>query len=118
MAEISDVFFVDGVRTPFGRAGEKGMYWNTRADDLAVKATMVEPVDVGHRGELDVVEAAPRSLPVDQLPLVEPVEALGQGIIEAVAAAADGGDDGVGGEPLGVTHAEILHAPVGVMDQL
>ncbi len=40
MAEISDVYFVDGVRTPFGRAGEKGMYWNTRADDLAVKATI------------------------------------------------------------------------------
>jgi acetyl-CoA acyltransferase len=40
VAEISDVFFVDGVRTPFGRAGEKGMYWNTRADDLAVKATI------------------------------------------------------------------------------
>lgn len=38
MAELSDVFFVDGVRTPFGRAGEKGMYWNTRADDLVVKA--------------------------------------------------------------------------------
>ncbi len=34
----SDVYFVDGVRTPFGRAGEKGMYWNTRADDLIVKA--------------------------------------------------------------------------------
>ncbi|GAA1061263.1 thiolase family protein [Agromyces bracchium] len=30
--------FVDGVRTPFGKAGEKGMYWNTRADDLVVKA--------------------------------------------------------------------------------
>ncbi|MFU8947943.1 thiolase family protein [Mycetocola zhadangensis] len=38
MAEIADVFFVDGVRTPFGRAGQKGMYWNTRADDLVVKA--------------------------------------------------------------------------------
>ncbi|MBN9240820.1 MAG: acetyl-CoA acetyltransferase [Micrococcales bacterium 70-64] len=38
MAERSDVVFVDGVRTPFGRAGEKGMYWNTRADDLVVKA--------------------------------------------------------------------------------
>ncbi|MFT4210571.1 MAG: thiolase family protein [Microbacterium sp.] len=37
MAVISDVFFVDGMRTPFGRAGEKGMYWNTRADDLVVK---------------------------------------------------------------------------------
>lgn len=38
MAEMTDVFFVDGMRTPFGRAGEKGMYWNTRADDLVVKA--------------------------------------------------------------------------------
>lgn len=38
MAELSDVYFVDGVRTPFGRAGDKGMYWNTRADDLIVKA--------------------------------------------------------------------------------
>ncbi|RFA14798.1 acetyl-CoA acetyltransferase [Subtercola boreus] len=40
MAEISEVVFVDGVRTPFGRAGEKGMYWNTRADDLVVKAML------------------------------------------------------------------------------
>jgi acetyl-CoA acyltransferase len=38
VAERSEVVFVDGVRTPFGRAGEKGMYWNTRADDLVVKA--------------------------------------------------------------------------------
>ncbi|MGZ0710820.1 thiolase family protein (plasmid) [Coraliomargarita sp. W4R53] len=40
MAELSDVYFVDGMRTPFGRAGEKGMYWNTRSDDLATKATI------------------------------------------------------------------------------
>lgn len=38
MAEKTEVVFVDGVRTPFGRAGEKGMYWQTRADDLVVKA--------------------------------------------------------------------------------
>lgn len=38
MAAMREVVFVDGVRTPFGRAGEKGMYWGTRADDLAVKA--------------------------------------------------------------------------------
>lgn len=38
MAESTEVWFVDGVRTPFGRAGEKGQYWNTRADDLIVKA--------------------------------------------------------------------------------
>ena len=38
MATRAEVVFVDGVRTPFGRAGEKGMYWQTRADDLIVKA--------------------------------------------------------------------------------
>jgi acetyl-CoA acyltransferase len=32
-----EVFFVDGVRTPFGKAGPKGQYWRTRADDLGVK---------------------------------------------------------------------------------
>lgn len=37
-APRTEVVFVDGVRTPFGRAGEKGMYWQTRADDLVVKA--------------------------------------------------------------------------------
>ena len=38
MAKETEIVFVDGVRTPFGRAGEKGMFWNTRADDLVVKA--------------------------------------------------------------------------------
>jgi len=38
VAEQAEVVFVDGVRTPFGRAGEKGMFWKTRADDLVVKA--------------------------------------------------------------------------------
>ncbi len=34
----NSVVFVDGVRTPFGKAGEKGAFWLTRADDLVVKA--------------------------------------------------------------------------------
>ncbi|GAA5164450.1 thiolase family protein [Amycolatopsis dongchuanensis] len=34
---VRTVAFVDGVRTPFGKAGEKGIYANTRADDLVVK---------------------------------------------------------------------------------
>lgn len=33
--EVRDVVFVDGVRTPFGRAG--GVYANTRADDLVIR---------------------------------------------------------------------------------
>jgi acetyl-CoA acyltransferase len=35
---MQNTYFFDGVRTPFGKAGEKGVYWNTRADDLVVKA--------------------------------------------------------------------------------
>ena len=34
---LQDVVFVDGVRTPFGKAGEKGIYAQTRADDLVIK---------------------------------------------------------------------------------
>ncbi|MEU0792735.1 thiolase family protein [Amycolatopsis sp. NPDC005961] len=32
------VAFVEGVRTPFGKAGDKGIYAGTRADDLVVNA--------------------------------------------------------------------------------
>ena len=32
-----DVVFVDGVRTPFGKAGPKGLYAETRADDMIVR---------------------------------------------------------------------------------
>src|SRR5919204_4659452 len=37
--ELREVFFVDGVRTAFGRAGPSGIFWRTRADDMAVKVT-------------------------------------------------------------------------------
>ena len=35
--ELKEVVYVDGVRTAFGRAGEAGLFWKTRADDMAVK---------------------------------------------------------------------------------
>jgi acetyl-CoA acyltransferase len=61
MRERQEVLFVDGVRTPFGKAGPKGQYWRTRADDMAVKAVRellrrnpeIEPERIG-----DVVLAA------------------------------------------------------------
>ncbi|HKN98420.1 MAG TPA: thiolase family protein [Pseudonocardiaceae bacterium] len=34
---MRDVVFVEGVRTPFGKAGKSGIYAETRADDLIVK---------------------------------------------------------------------------------
>src|SRR5690242_6766005 len=56
-----DVVFVDGVRTAFGRAGEKGVFWRTRADDMGVKVVrellprnpQVDPATIG-----DVIFAA------------------------------------------------------------
>jgi acetyl-CoA acyltransferase len=56
-----EVVFIDGVRTPFGRAGEKGVYWRTRADDMGVKVVRellrrnpeLEPAQIG-----DVILAA------------------------------------------------------------
>jgi acetyl-CoA acyltransferase len=34
---LREVVLVDGVRTAFGRAGENGVFWRTRADDMVVK---------------------------------------------------------------------------------
>jgi acetyl-CoA acyltransferase len=35
--ELREVVYVDGARTAFGRAGAGGLFWKTRADDMAVK---------------------------------------------------------------------------------
>jgi len=59
--ELREVYYVDGVRTAFGRAGPKGIFWRTRADDMAVKVvrellrrnTQVDPERIG-----DVIFAA------------------------------------------------------------
>ncbi|WP_067183457.1 thiolase family protein [Microtetraspora niveoalba] len=37
MPASREVVFVDGVRTPFGRSGPKGLYAETRADDMVVR---------------------------------------------------------------------------------
>jgi acetyl-CoA acyltransferase len=83
MAERTDVVFVDGVRTPFGRAGEKGMYWQTRADDLMAKAM------------IGVLERNP-SIPLDRYDDV------------AVAATTQQGDQGL---TLGRTTALLAGLP-------
>ncbi len=68
MAQLADVYFVDGVRTPFGRAGDKGMYANTRADDLVVKALigLMERNDGVPRDRIDDVAIAATSQTGDQ----------------------------------------------------
>ena len=62
------VVFVDGVRTPFGRAGEKGMYWKTRADDLIVSAIigLLERNPASPRERIDDVAIAATTQEGDQ----------------------------------------------------
>jgi acetyl-CoA acyltransferase len=84
--EAAEVVFVDGVRTPFGRAGEKGQYWNTRADDLIVKAM------------IGLLERNP-SLPHDRIDDV------------AIAASTQTGDQGL---TLGRTAAILAGLPLSV----
>jgi len=86
VAERTDVVFVDGVRTPFGRAGEKGQYWGTRADDLIVKAM------------IGLLERNP-SLPKDRVDDV------------AIAATTQTGDQGL---TLGRTAAILAGLPLSV----
>jgi acetyl-CoA acyltransferase len=86
VAERAEVVFVDGVRTPFGRAGEKGMYWRTRADDLVVKAM------------IGLLERNP-SLPKDRVDDV------------AIAATTQTGDQGL---TLGRTSAILAGLPLSV----
>src|SRR5436189_3633151 len=81
-----EVVFVDGVRTAFGRAGEKGIFWRTRADDMGVKVLRellrrnpsLEPERIG-----DVVMAATAQVGDQGLTLGRDV-ALLAGIPESV----------------------------------
>lgn len=86
MLKGNSVVFVDGVRTPFGKAGEKGAFWQTRADDLVVKALQ------------GLLERHPN---------------LDQSLIEdvAIAAATQSGDQGI---MLGRTAALLAGLPVTV----
>ncbi len=59
--ELREVVFVDGLRTAFGRAGAQGLFWRTRADDMAVKVVhelLRRNPGVPHERIGDVVMAA------------------------------------------------------------
>ena len=76
--------------------------------DAAMDALMVEPIDIRHRGELDIFEASPGALTVDEFPFVETVEGLDQRVVVAISFRSDRGDDVVVGEPLGIGDRQIL----------
>jgi acetyl-CoA acyltransferase len=71
MAVGNRVSFIDGVRSPFGRAGEKGVYWTTRADDIMVKTVV---------GLLERNPNVPREA-IDEIALAAATQAGDQGLV-------------------------------------
>jgi acetyl-CoA acyltransferase len=71
MAAGNRVSFIDGVRSPFGRAGEKGVYWTTRADDIMVKTVV---------GLLERNPKVPREA-IDEIALAAATQAGDQGLV-------------------------------------
>ena len=71
MAVGNRVSFIDGVRSPFGRAGEKGVYWTTRADDIMVKTVV------------GLLERNPNVPPeaIDEIALAAATQAGDQGLV-------------------------------------
>nr|WP_258036441.1 hypothetical protein [Streptomyces sp. SM10] len=76
--------------------------------ELAVQATLVEPVDVLGDRDLDVVHGRPGPLVADQLGLEEAVERFGEGVVVAVALGPDRGHGRLVGEAFGVANGTIL----------
>src|SRR5664280_2694986 len=85
--------------------------------DLAVKAAVIEPVDVLGDRDLQVVDGAPRAFVTDEFGLEQAVERLGHGVVIRVALAAHGGDRAGLEQALGVADGDVLHAAIGVVHQ-
>src|SRR5664280_2140500 len=76
--------------------------------DLAVKAAVIEPVDVLGDRDLQVVDGPPRALVADEFGLEQAVERLGHGVVIRVALAAHGGDRAGLEQALGVADGDVL----------
>jgi acetyl-CoA acyltransferase len=129
--ELREVYYVDGVRTAFGRAGPKGVFWRTRADDMGVKvvrellrrnpalpperiddAVMAATAQVGDQGltlgrDVALLAGLPQSVPgfaVDRM-CAGALTAVTAGAGEIAMGAADlvlaGGIEHMGHHPMG-----------------
>ena len=70
------------------------------------------------RGELDLLQAPPRAVGMNDLGLEETEDSLGQGVVVRVADAAHRGVDAGLGKPLGVADGYVLDASIAVVDQV
>jgi hypothetical protein len=79
-----------------------------------VKPPMVEPVDVLQGGRFQLVEAAPRPVPLDQFGLVEAVHGLGECVVVRISFATNGYGRAGLGEPFGVADLQVLGTAIRV----
>ena len=78
---------------------------------------MVEPVDPLEGGIFDGLEGSPRATAPDDLGLEQADDGLGEGVVVAVADAADRGLDPGLEQAFRVPNAEVLPTPVAMMGQ-
>ena len=78
---------------------------------------MIEPRDPFERCQLDGLLRLPRAASVNDFRLVEAVDGLGEGVVVAVALAADRGLDTGFAEALRIANRNILCATITMMDQ-
>ena len=140
-----EVVYVDGVRTAFGKAGPKGVFWKTRADDMAVKVVrtllrrnpqlppervgdvvMAATAQVGDQGltlgrDVALLAGLPNTVPgfaVDRMcagALTATTAAAGEIAMGAVDVAIAGGVEHMGHHPMG---AEVDFNPRYVAERL
>ena len=82
-----------------------------------VQALVVPPSHPCRGGELDLVGRPPGSLRPNELGLVQAVDRLGEGVVEAVAPRADRGDGSLVGEALRGPDREVLDSAIGMVDE-
>src|SRR5215213_4679606 len=86
------------------------------ADGLE-QTPVVEPVDPFKGGELDGLEGAPRTAPMDHLGLEEADHGFSQGIVVRIADTADRRVDARLGEALGVFDRDALGSSIAMVDE-
>jgi transcriptional regulator with XRE-family HTH domain len=83
-----------------------------------VEPLVVVPGDPFEGGEGDIINAAPRAVPVDEFSLVQGIHRLRCSIIVGISLAADGADSADLTEPLAIADRCVLHTPVRMMNKL
>ena len=105
-----------GLAVDLGMVARFGLGGRNVADGLE-QAPMVEPVDPFEGGKFHRLGMAPGTTPADHLGLEQPDHRLGQGVVVAVADAADRGLDAGLGKPLGVADRDVQAAAIAMVHQ-